>query len=98
MCSCNFFQTKSAESDEKMIKLQEDNALLNAKVKEVRKLPLNYEPQCDKTYFLTSAQNEDSNQPAYAQSNRCPHEETLHTWLSKMRPAKIQIRLRKCAV
>ena len=28
---------------------------------------------------------------------RCPHEETLHPWLSKMRPVKILIRLRECA-
>ena len=28
---------------------------------------------------------------------RCSHEETLHPWLSKMRTAKIQIRLRECA-
>ena len=27
-----------------------------------------------------------------------PHEETLIRWLSKMRPVKIQIRLRECAV
>ena len=31
------------------------------------------------------------------QSFHCPHEETLHSWLSKMRPVKILIRLRKCA-
>ena len=31
------------------------------------------------------------------QSLRCPHEETLHPWLSKMRPVKILIRLRECA-
>ena len=28
---------------------------------------------------------------------RCPHGETLHPWLSKMRPVKILIRLRDCA-
>ena len=28
---------------------------------------------------------------------RCQHEENLHPWLSKMRPAKILIRLRECA-
>ena len=28
---------------------------------------------------------------------RCPHEEALCSWLSKMRPAKILIRLRECA-
>ena len=32
-----------------------------------------------------------------AQTLRSPHEATLHTWLSKMRPAKILISLRKCA-
>ena len=31
-----------------------------------------------------------------AQRLRCPHEETLHPWLSKMRPVKIPIRLREC--
>ena len=30
------------------------------------------------------------------QSLRCPHEETLNPSLSKMRPVKIQIRLREC--
>ena len=37
---------------------------------------------------------------ASAQSDRslrCPQEETLHPWLSKTRPVKIQIRLRECA-
>ena len=33
----------------------------------------------------------------FDQSLFCPHEETLHPWLSKMRPVKILIRLRKCA-
>ena len=28
------------------------------------------------------------------QSRRCPHQETLHSWLSKMHPDKILIRLR----
>ena len=32
------------------------------------------------------------------QSLRCPHEETLHPWLSKTCPVKILIRLRECAV
>ena len=32
------------------------------------------------------------------QSHRYPHEETLHPWLSKLHPMKIQIRLRECAV
>ena len=31
------------------------------------------------------------------QSPRCPHEETLHPWLSKARPGKILIRLRERA-
>ena len=31
------------------------------------------------------------------QSLCCPHEETLQQLLSKMRPIKILIRLRKCA-
>ena len=38
---------------------------------------------------------------AFAQSDqslRWAHEETLHTWLSKMRSVKILIRLRECAV
>ena len=30
------------------------------------------------------------------QSRHCPHEETLNRWLSKMRPAKILIRLCEC--
>ena len=37
---------------------------------------------------------------AFAQSDqslRCPHEETLHPWLSQKRPVKILIRLRECA-
>ena len=36
---------------------------------------------------------------AFAQSDqslRCPHEETLHVWLWKMRPVKILIRLCEC--
>ena len=38
---------------------------------------------------------------ASAQSDqrvRCPLEETLHPWLSELRPVKILIRLRSCAV
>ena len=31
------------------------------------------------------------------QSLHCPHEETLHPWLFKMRPVTILIRLRECA-
>ena len=32
------------------------------------------------------------------QNRRCPHEETLHPWLYKLRPVKILIRLCECAV
>ena len=39
--------------------------------------------QHEKTYLLTCAQNEDSNQPLHSLiSLLCPHEETLHPWLS----------------
>ena len=54
-----------------------------------------YETQRQKTYLWTYALS------AYVRSDqslRCPHEETLHTWLSKIRPVKILIRLRECAV
>ena len=55
-----------------------------------------------KTYLiLTCAPNEDSNQPAHPrshQSPRCPYDETMYRWLSKMRTVKILIRLRECAV
>ena len=54
----------------------------------------------DKTYLPTYAANEDSNQRAHPRSLislRCPHEETLHSWLSKMRPVEILIRLREGA-
>ena len=50
-------------------------------------------PQREKTYFLICA-------PAQSdQSPRCPHEETLHHWLSNIhvRPVKILISLRECA-
>ena len=50
--------------------------------------------------LLICAPNDDSNQPAHSRSLislRCPHEETLHPWLSKMRPVKTLIRLRECA-
>ena len=33
----------------------------------------------------------------FDQSLRCPHEETLHPWLSKMRQVKILNRLHECA-
>ena len=50
------------------------------------------EPQREKSYLLTCAPNEDSNQPAHPRSLislRCPDEETLHPLLSKIRPVKI---------
>ena len=49
---------------------------------------LPYESQSEKTSFLTYVPNEDSNQPAHPCSLFrvcCPHEEILHSWLSKMR-------------
>ena len=49
------------------------------------------EPQSGNMYLPTCAPYEDSNQPAH------PHEETLHHWLSKMRPVNILIRLCECA-
>ena len=58
------------------------------------------EPQRVKPYLLPRAPNEDSNQPAHPHSLislHCPHEETLHPWLFKMRTMKILIRLRVCA-
>ena len=56
-----------------------------------------YESQRRKTYILIYESNEDSNQPARSCSFislRCPHQETVHPWLSKMRPVKILISLR----
>ena len=50
---------------------------------------------------VPSGMCEDSNQPPQSRtlmSLRCPHEESLHPWLSKKRPVKILIRLRECAV
>ena len=56
---------------------------------------LPFELKREKKYLLTCAPNEDSksarDQPDLGL--RCPHEETLHPWLSKMRPVKILIRL-----
>ena len=52
-------------------------------------------------YLLTCARNDDLNQPAHPRSMSrvcCHQEETLHPWLSKLRPVKILIRLRECAV
>ena len=51
----------------------------------------------EKTYLRTYTPIEDSIQPAIPpsdQSLRCSHEETLHAWVSKMRPVRILIRLR----
>ena len=59
-----------------------------------------FEPQREKTYLWTCAPKEDSDQPANTRSLIslcCPHEETLHPWLSKIRPVKVLIRLRECA-
>ena len=59
------------------------------------------EPQCEKTYLLTCAPNEDSDQPARPRSLIrvfvVRMKKTLHPWLSKMCPVKILIRLRECA-
>ena len=44
------------------------------------------EPQFEKMYILSRAPDKDSNELAHS---RCPHENTLHSWLSKMRPVKI---------
>ena len=66
-----------------------------------RCVPKAYEFQREKTYLLTFAPNEDSNQPAHLRilisPLGCPQEETLHHWISKLRPVKILIRLSKCA-
>ena len=66
----------------------------------VKTLKREEEPQCVKTYLLTCAPNEDSNQPVHPRSLislRCSHEESLHPWISEMRPVKILIRLRECS-
>ena len=47
---------------------------------------------CDQRRFRSTC--------AFAQSDlnlRCPHDETLHRWLPKLRQVKILIRLRNCA-
>ena len=44
-----------------------------------------------RTFFHTATKAE------FDQRLRCPHEETLHSWLSKMRPVRVLIRLRECA-
>ena len=60
--------------------------------------------QREKTYLLTCASNEDSDQgaemrasPHSDQSLRRPKEGTLHPWLPKMVHVKILIRLREYA-
>ena len=66
-----------------------------------RALVQRYGSQREKMYLITCTPNEDPNQSAHLRSLnslRCPHEETLHPWLSKMRPVKILIRLHECAV
>ena len=60
-----------------------------------------FEPHSLKTYRRTCAPNEDLNQPAQPHSLislRCPRDETMHPWLSKMCPVKSLIRLRDCVV
>ena len=56
-------------------------------------------PQQEKPYLLTSATNDDSNQRAFPQSLisfHFPQKETLHRWLSNMRPMKTFTRLHEC--
>ena len=50
-------------------------------------------PQCQKTSLQICSPNEDSSQRAVRSDHslRCPHEETLHPWLFKMRPVEILI-------
>ena len=57
-------------------------------------------PQRVKTYLLTNAPNDGSNQLAHPLSDQSLHfplAETLHPWLSKIRRVKILISLRECA-
>ena len=59
-----------------------------------------YGPQHVKTYLLTCAPNEGSNQPAHPHSLislHYPLEKTFHPCLSEMWPVKILIKLRECA-
>ena len=59
----------------------------------VRYMRKKNEPQREKTHLLISAPNEDSNQPAQPRgpiSFRCPHEDILHPWLSKMCPVNLR--------
>ena len=54
-----------------------------------------FEPQCQKTYLLTYAPNEDSNQHAHLRSpNRIFIVRIKKLWLSTMRMVKILIKLR----
>ena len=58
------------------------------------------EPQCKKATSDMCVKRRLKSACASAQSDQslyCPHEETLHPWLSKMRPLKILIRLCECA-
>ena len=58
------------------------------------------EPEREKTYLLKCAPNNDKSVCPSTQSDQSllsPHEETLHPWLSKMRPGKILISLCECA-
>ena len=58
------------------------------------------EPQRQKTYFLTDAPTKTQISlriRAVYQRLRCPHEENLCPWLSKMRPVKILISPRERA-
>ena len=48
------------------------------------------EPCDQRTLKSTCGSAQSDQQPC------CPHKETLHPWLSKMRPVKILISLRKC--
>ena len=57
-----------------------------------------HEPQCEKTYLLnvrpTKIQISLCIHAVWSES--CPHEQTLHPWLSKMHPAKVLNRLSGC--
>ena len=57
-----------------------------------------YEFQREKSYLPTYAYNKDlsAHLRSLVRVFVCPHGETLHPWLSKMCPVKIQIRLREC--
>ena len=58
-----------------------------------------YEPRREKTYHLTCGQRRHKSACTFAhsaQSHRYLHVETLHHWLSRMRPEKMLIRLPEC--